>query len=197
MAQRPNLYKRNYSLYPEVYARTSGAWQSRVGRRNREQSTFINLLGLNTAFDDFHKRDGESPYLRNVRYMGEKQTTQRAQATSRSGAKLLSTIGNAKEYPTQDEAQNYIEMFEGRAIEFDVEYSGKLVGGMLYLLNTELARGIVMVHLKANPKSRAIAPDFMTSSELVILPNRGIDTPSWKLYAFSFKHSSVLGRTKS
>ena len=76
-------------FYTDVYTRTSAPWQTRVGRRNRELASFVNLLGLNTAFDDLHKRDGESPYLRNVRYMGNKQTVQRAQITSRDGARLL------------------------------------------------------------------------------------------------------------
>ena len=80
-------------FYPDVYSRTTQTWQTRTGRRNYEFSTFQNLLGLNTSFDDLHKSDGDSPYLRNVRYMGEKQEIQRAQVTSRNGAELLGIKG--------------------------------------------------------------------------------------------------------
>ena len=93
--KKVNGYESLYSgarwqrFYPDVYTRTTkGTWQTRQGRRNYEFSTFNNLLGLNTSFDDIHKSDGDSPYLRNVRYMGEKQEIQRAQVTSRNGAEL-------------------------------------------------------------------------------------------------------------
>ena len=114
-------------FYPDTYSRTTKPWQTRVGRRNRENATFSNLLGLNTAFDDLHKRDGDSPFLRNVRYMGNKQTVQRAQVTSRDGAKLL----GIKEYAVIDAypEQYHIELWEGQAIEFNVEPTDKLIIG--------------------------------------------------------------------
>lgn len=142
-------------FYPDVYSRTTKPWQTRVGRRNREQTTFANLLGLNTAFDDLHKKDGESPFLRNVRYMGNKQTVQRAQVTSRDGAKLL----GAKEYSTIDAypEQYHIEMWEGQAIEFDIEPTDKLIiGGSLMIRNKEGASGRLRVFLKQDHSSRPI-----------------------------------------
>ena len=142
-------------FYPDVYSRTTKPWQTRVGRRNREQTTFSNLLGLNTAFDDIHKRDGESPFLRNVRYMGNKQTVQRAQVTSRDGAKLL----GVKEYSTIDAypEQYHIEMWEGQAIEFDIEPTDKLIiGGSLMIRNKEGASGRLRVFLKQDHSSRPI-----------------------------------------
>lgn len=142
-------------FYPDVYSRTTKPWQTRVGRRNREQTTFANLLGLNTAFDDLHKRDGESPFLRNVRYMGNKQTVQRAQVTSRDGAKLL----GIKEYSTIEAypEQYHIEMWEGQAIEFDIEPTDKLIiGGSLMIRNKEGASGRLRVFLKQNHSSRPI-----------------------------------------
>lgn len=150
MARR-NAGRRNYDIFPDTYARTTGVWQTRVGRRNKEFSSFSNLLGLNTAIDDIHKTPGESPYLRNLRYMGEKQTTQRAQATSRSGTQLLNTVGDVKHYPSRDDAQTYLEMWEGKAIEFDVEFDDLLVAGMLYIQNIENAKGILRVILKPSP----------------------------------------------
>lgn len=142
-------------FYPDVYSRTTKPWQTRVGRRNREQTTFANLLGLNTAFDDLHKKDGESPFLRNVRYMGNKQTVQRAQVTSRDGAKLL----GVKEYSTIDAypEQYHIEMWEGQAIEFNIEPTDKLIiGGSLMIRNKEGASGRLRVFLKQNHSSRPI-----------------------------------------
>lgn len=152
-----NLYtgSRWKPFYPDVYSRTTKPWQTRVGRRNREFATFSNLLGLNTTFDDLHKRDGESPFLRNVRYMGNKQTTQRAQVTSRDGAKLLGALdsGTIAPYPTQ----YHIEMWEGRAIEFDVEATDKLItGGSLEIRNKGGAVGRLRVFLKENHSARPI-----------------------------------------
>jgi len=142
-------------FYPDVYSRTTKPWQTRVGRRNRENATFANLLGLNTAFDDLHKKDGESPFLRNVRYMGNKQTVQRAQVTSRDGAKLL----GIKEYGTINALpeQYHIEMWEGRAIEFNIDPTDQLIiGGTLTIRNRDGASGRLRVFLKQNHKSRAI-----------------------------------------
>lgn len=142
--------------YSRAYARTTGVWQTRTGRRNKEFATFANLLGLNTAFDELHKGDGGSPYLRNVRYMGEKQLNQRAQATSRAGARLLHSIGDKRIYPEQSDAQTEIEIWEGRAVEFDIEISALLIGGMFYIHNYEGAKGILRVILKETPDSRPL-----------------------------------------
>lgn len=141
--------------YPDVYSRTTNPWQTRTGRRNREFASFSNLLGLNTAFDDLHKRDGESPFLRNVRYMGDKQTVQRAQVTSRDGAKLLGILskGYIESYPEQ----YHIEMWEGEAIEFDIEPTDRLIiGGFLRIRNKEDAKGRLRVFLKQSHSDRPI-----------------------------------------
>lgn len=152
-----NLYtgSRWKPFYPDVYSRTTAPWQTRTGRRNREMASFANLLGLNTTFDDLHKRDGESPFLRNVRYMGNKQTTQRAQVTSRDGAKLLGVkeYGTIEPYPEQ----YHIEMWEGRAIEFDIEPNDNLIiGGALSIRNKEGAVGRLRVFLKESHTARPI-----------------------------------------
>ena len=133
--------------YPDAYSRTTQTWQTRTGRRNYEFSTFNNLLGLNTAFDDIHKSDGDSPYLRNVRYMGEKQDIQRAQVTSRNGAELL----GIKSYDTipAPEAEYFVEMWEGRALEFDLpKRDTLLIGGAIEIRNIEGAKGRLRIFLK-------------------------------------------------
>lgn len=142
-------------FYPDVYSRTTKPWQTRVGRRNREFASFSNLLGLNTSFDDLHKRDGESPFLRNVRYMGNKQTVQRAQVTSRDGAKLLGARDGGKldSYPEQ----YHLEMWEGQAIEFNIEPTEHLItGGSLKIRNKEGAMGRLRVFLKQDHASRPV-----------------------------------------
>lgn len=140
--------------YPDVYSRTTKTWQTRVGQRNYEFSTFSNLLGLNTAFDDIHKSDGDSPYLRNVRYMGERQQIQRAQVTSRNGAELLGIKG----YDTvaAPSAQYYVEMWEGRALEIDLDKKDALlIGGAIEVRNLEGAQGRLRIFLK-KPGEREI-----------------------------------------
>ena len=134
-------------FYGDVYSRTTQTWQTRVGRRNYEFSTFNNLLGLNTAFDDLHKSDGESPYLRNVRYMGEKQDVQRAQVTSRNGAELLG-IKSYETTPAQ-KGEYYIDMWEGRAIEIDLPKKDTLlIGGAINIRNIEGAEGRLRIFLR-------------------------------------------------
>ena len=145
-----------FEHYADIRQRTTVTWQTRQGRRNREFASFSNLLGLNTAFDDLHKKDGESPFLRNVRYMGEKQQAQRTQVTSRNGARFLRSIGDITNYPSQDEATTYLELHEGKALEFDIDFADVLIGGMLYVKNTEKARGALRVMLKRNRESRPI-----------------------------------------
>ena len=141
--------------YPDVYSRTTKPWQTKVGRRNREFASFANLLGLNTSFDDLHKRDGESPFLRNVRYMGNKQTVQRAQVTSRDGAKLLGArdTGTIAALPEQ----YHIEMWEGQAIEFNIEPENKMIVAATFKIrNKEGAMGRLRVFLKENHTSRPV-----------------------------------------
>lgn len=143
-------------FYPETLAYNVGNWQTRVGRRNRQQTTFSNLLGLNTAFDDLHKSDGESPYLRNVRYMGEKQNYQRAQVTSRNGAKLICTIGGTFHHANLSDGETDIELYEGKVIRFKVEHDANLVALQLYINNVGKAKGRIRVVFKNDVNSREV-----------------------------------------
>lgn len=154
---RESLYSgaRWKDFYPDAYSRTTKPWQTRTGRRNREFASFANMLGLNTAFDDLHKQDGDSPFLRNVRYMGDKQTAQRAQVTSRNGAELMGikSFGTIAAYPEQ----YHIELWEGRSIEFNIEPTDRLIiGGSLRIRNKEGAAGRLRVYLKKNHGTRPI-----------------------------------------
>lgn len=141
-------------FYPDVYSRTTQTWQTRTGRRNYEFSTFQNLLGLNTSFDDLHKSDGDSPYLRNVRYMGEKQEIQRAQVTSRNGAELLGIKGF--DVIAAPKGEYYVDMWEGRALEIDLPKADTLlIGGAINIRNIEEAQGRLRIFLR-EPGKREI-----------------------------------------
>ena len=156
--KKVNAYESLYSgsrwqrFYPDVYTRTTkGTWQTRQGRRNYEFSTFQNLLGLNTSFDDIHKSDGDSPYLRNVRYMGEKQQIQRAQVTSRNGAELLGIKGF--QTTAAPKAEYYVDMWEGRALEIDLAPKRTLlIGGAVWIKNIERAQGRLRIFLREKGK---------------------------------------------
>lgn len=155
MARRTDA-PRPFEYLPNVYARTSDTWGSRTGRRNTEFGAFPNLLGLNTAFDDLHKSDGESPYLRNVTYMGTKQKEQRAQVTSRPGAYRLASIGDETHFPSKDDAEIEMELHEGKAVEFEVNYTDVLVGGCLFVKNPSGNQGVLRVLLKSDRDHRPI-----------------------------------------
>ncbi len=148
--------RKPFEYLPGVSARTSDTWGSRVGRRNTEYGTFANMLGLNTANDDLHKSDGDSPYLRNVTYMGTKQKEQRAQVTSRPGAKFLASIGDENNFPKKEDAETTLTLYEGKAIEFDAEFKDVLVGGCLFVKNTDKNTGVLRVLLRPNTSSRPI-----------------------------------------
>lgn len=139
--------------YSDVYTRTVTTWQTRRGRRNSEFSTFSNLLGLNTSFDDLHKADGESPYLRNVRYMGEKQQIQRAQVTSRCGAKFLGELDYETTEALPEEYE--MELYEGKAIEIDLTGKDLFIGGALWIKNINKATGRLRIYLRENYKEKA------------------------------------------
>ncbi len=65
-----------FEKYPGVYARTGSTWNGRPGQRDTR--ALFNLFGLNTAMDPLHKEEGESPYLTNLRFFGEKELVERA-----------------------------------------------------------------------------------------------------------------------
>lgn len=148
--------QRPFEYIPGVYARTSDTWTTRLSNRNSQYLTFANMLGLNTSFDDLHKSDGESPFLRNVVYMGQKQKEQRAQVTSRAGAKFLASVGDTNHFPDRNEAETNIEVYEGKAVEFEVPFTDILVGGCLFVRNTEKSQGVLRVLLKKDRDSRPL-----------------------------------------
>ncbi len=138
-------YNRYNTRHSKVYARTAD-WQTRRGRRNQEYYQFRVLHGLDTANDDMNKQQGLSPYLRNARFMGERTSEQRAQVTSRFGAKFLAAYGDVEYYHEASESEVEIPIWEGRTIKFPLKDTTDLVGGQIFVRNTGGARGILIIH---------------------------------------------------
>lgn len=137
-------------FYPDVLGRVTANYRSTEGRRDRQYTSFYNMLGLNTALDDNHKQDGESPFLRNCRYMGERQEYQAAQVTSRNGSRLISTYGDVDHFVTANNSETTIEMYEGKAIRFQVRHSDTLTRLQLWVNNVEGAHGRMRVLFKTS-----------------------------------------------
>ena len=181
-----NSGKSWYNRYPGIYARTIDYWQTRTGRRNTEFYQFKTLHGLDTANDDLNKTNGLSPYLRNVRFMGERVTTQRAQVTSRFGAKLLASYGDRATAPSLLDAEMDIEIWEGRTIKWHIDTDKPLVGGGLWLQNRGMANGILRVHIYNEKDGEPLCDAAIKLSE--------VSQKKPRYYQFRFIEASNVGR---
>lgn len=146
MARRRTASRKNFERYPNVYARTSDTWTTRYYQRKTRPN--FSLLGLNTANDDFHKPEGSSPYLTNVRYMGEREEDQRAQLMSRKGAKLNNPMGEDSFLRNVSEGDTYIPIREGEARQWEFLHNKKLTGVQFILMNEERATGFFKVSIR-------------------------------------------------
>jgi hypothetical protein len=154
MARRGSPTPRDFQRHPGIYARTSDTWTTRY--YNRKSDPLFNMLGLDTNPDDFHKKDGSSPYLTNVRFMGEREAQQRAQVMSRKGALFKGTLGEDAFPRSISEGHLYINLFEGKAIEYILDHNKLLTGVSLHLYNEGKATGYVKITIR----------DFDTKLEL-------------------------------
>lgn len=146
MARYKRGSPRQFEKTPGLYARTSDTYTTRYYQRKGDK--LFNLLGLDTAHDDYHKREGSSPYLTNVRFMGEREGDQRAQVMSRKGAKHIDTIGESTIVPNEQSAQAYLELFEGKAIQWELNHNRRLSGINLHLFNVDQVSGFVKVTVR-------------------------------------------------
>lgn len=146
MARRRTASRKKFERYPNAYARTSDTWTTRY--YNRKTDPLFNLLGLDTANDDFHKPEGSSPYLRNVRYMGERETEQRAPLMSRKGAKLIDPMGEDVFLRSISEGDTYIPIVEGEARQWEFTHNKRLTGVQFILHNPERAVGFFKVSIR-------------------------------------------------
>lgn len=144
MARRKT--ERFWQKTPDVYARTSDTWTTRYYQRKQDPQ--FSLLGLNTAPDDFHKKEGSSPYLTNVRFMGEREEDQRAQVMSRKGARLVGSLGDEILDRQEEDGKAYLEVYEGKALEWEITHNKRLVGLSLHLQNFDKATGAVKITIR-------------------------------------------------
>jgi len=137
---------RNFSKSKRYYARTSGHPTNFSYDKIR---TFFNLSGLNTAVDDLHKGESESPYMYNVRPFGEDEVTQRAPIMGRTGAEMLCDSDLMDRVPLDlNDGDNFIEIYEGKAIDFVQKLDGSLFGLEFAVENTGGAKGYIRVSLR-------------------------------------------------
>lgn len=135
MARRKTGNLRHWERLPRTYARTSDTWTTRY--YNRKDDPIFNMRGLATTNDDFHKPEGSSPYLTNIRYKGERDDDQVAQSMSRKGAELVVALGEDIFDRNINDGDTYLNLYEGRAIEWELTHSRKLTGISLHVMNTE------------------------------------------------------------
>lgn len=154
MARRRLPSPKAFERHPGVYAKTTDTYTTRYYRRKTDP--LFNLLGLHTSPDDFHKSEGSSPFLRNVRYMGEREADQRAQVMSRKGARVMSTVGEDVIPKVEAAGDTYIEVRPNRAIEYELQHNKLLTGLSYHIYNKDQASG----HLKVTVR------DFDTKREL-------------------------------
>lgn len=114
----------------------------------------MTLRGLSTSPDNFSKPEGSSPYLRNARYMGEREENQRAQAMSRGGATFRSTIGEDVVQRDESTGQTYLTIYEGRAFEYSLLHNKRLTGIFLHLFNLDEATGYLKISVR-NAETKA------------------------------------------
>lgn len=166
MARRRTNSPRHWEKRPNTYARTTDTWTTRYYARKMEP--IFDMFGMNTANDAFHKKDGSSPFLANVRYMGEREKDQRAQVMSRKGAGLMSIVGDDTFDRTFTQGKTYLTLYEGKAIEWRVSHSKLLSGISLFLANPEEARGYVELTIRSVDTKKELANAVIDTSKINI-----------------------------
>lgn len=146
MARRKTGNPRHWERMPNTYARTTDVWTTRYYQRKVDP--LFNLLGLNPASDDFHKKEGGSPFLKNVRFMGEREPEQRAQVMSRKGARFMGTIGEDRFPRAMSLGTSYLEVYEGKAIEFVMLHNKLLTGLSMRFQNHDDAKGYIKITVR-------------------------------------------------
>lgn len=146
MARRRTASPKFWEKYKNVYARTSDTWQTRY--YHRKADPVFEMLGLCTVPDDMHKKDGSSPYLKNVRYMGEREENQRAQVMSRKGAKRLGVVGESSISYREEDATSYLAIRQGSALQYPLTHNKRLTGITLWLNNSERAVGYIKITIR-------------------------------------------------
>jgi len=174
MARRRTSSPKFWEKYKNVYAKTADTWTTRYYTRKSDPQ--FNLLGLDTASDDFHKKDGSSPYLSNVRYMGEREPNQRAQVMSRKGAEFMSTLGEDVFERPSSLGKSYIEVYEGKAIEWELLHNKLLTGISIYLQNLDGTNGYVKITIRDYASRNELANAIIDCSTISKLNEYSLHT---------------------
>lgn len=146
MARYKRATPRPFERNPGLYQRTSDTWTTRYYQRKSDK--IFDLLGLNTAPDDYHKKAGGSPFLTNVRYMGEREGDQRAQVMSRKGAQFIATSGELELPRDMSDASAYLNLYEGKVIQWELQHNRRLTGIYLHVFNKDQASGFVRITVR-------------------------------------------------
>ncbi len=187
----PSYYANN-KQYPGSYAQTET--QGRTSRRIHDGFSIQANYGLDTTSDDLNSSPYSSPYYINGRYNSDNLTTQRGNSASVQGIKKLTDIYTDKSGDfAEEDIQDYIELWQGKQIKFEMPYNGKVVGNTITLRNTDGCTGILSIYVSTKENG---APVYETSIDLcdvsedrfehhelyAITPISAIANPRKKLY---------------
>lgn len=165
MARRNNGTPRFWRVHkPKVYARTSSTWTTRA--RHRKQDPIFNLQGLATTPDDYHKPKGSSPYLSNIRIWGQQEEGQRAQVMSRKGARLVNALGESFLDRDPADANTYLGVWEGRAVEYELTHNDSLTGISLHIKNPENMVGALEVTVRHPDTKQELANAVLVTDKI-------------------------------
>ena len=156
----PSYYANN-KQFPGAYAQTDT--QGRTSRRVHDGFSIQANYGLDTTSDDLNSSPYSSPYYINGRYNSDNLTTQRGNSASVQGIKKLLDIHTEKVDFSEDDIQDYIEMWQGKQIKFEMPYDGKLIGNTITLRNTEGCKGILSIYVSTEEDG---VPVYETSIDL-------------------------------
>lgn len=186
MARLRRPTPRGFEKNPGLYARTVDTYTTRY--YNRKSDRMFDLLGLNQSDDDYHKKIGSSPALANVRYKGEREDEQRAQAMSRLGAKHIDTLGESTLIPEQDQAHSYLELYEGKAIEWELTHNRRLTGLALHVFNKDEISGAIRITVR----------DISSNKELsqAVIPAEKMDIRNYRMHYVRLMQTVVDSRVR-
>ena len=146
-----------FEKYPGLYARTGDTWNNRSGQRDTKPE--FNLYGLNTAVDTIHKEAGESPFLTNIRWFGEKEGYERAQVMSRAGARYLGGKEQITVERPEADGNAFIDLYEGKMVRYHLNTTGITVmsGIIIRIQNTESAKGFLRISLRDRSNQKELS----------------------------------------
>ena len=161
---RTPSYYANNKQYPGSYARTDVP--GRTSRRIHDGFDLTRNYGLDTTSDDINSSPYSSPYYVNGRYNADNLTTQRANSSSVQGIERLLFLedeyGRREDFTAED-IEDYIELWQGKQIRFEMPYNGKVVGNTVEIKNTDGCTGILSIYFSTEKDG---VPVYETSVDL-------------------------------